>query len=205
MAAAPGVPGIPGGHDPQQVGAVPYGDVAGDPVQGAAPGVGGLDDVDGFHPPVDGPVDVVDGRRGEQRGQRGEPEVPGDAGRVAEADRAPGGACAAPPAAASPPASPGSGGAPAAGPPGDADPGPAAGASSAVPGRPPVSAGAAPAPAAGMITGPRSVSTTSTVTGAAPLTSTVSVWARAGRQPSGPRASTPPSAVRRSCSRYRSW
>ncbi len=87
----------------------------------------------------------------------------------------------------------------------DPDPGPVqgpvAGASSAVP---VVSAGAR-TPGSGMITGPRSVSTTSTVTGAAPFTSTVSVWVRAGRQPSGPSASTPPSTVRRSCSRYRSW
>lgn len=52
-----------------------------------------------------------------------------------------------------------------------------------------------------MITGPRSVSTISTVSGSPPATSTVSVWAWTRYQPSGPSASAPPSAVRRTCSR----
>nr|MCF0101693.1 hypothetical protein [Streptomyces sp. MH191] len=84
--AGPLVPGLPGGDGPHPVGGGAHGDASGDPVQRAALGVGGQDDVDGLGPPVERPVDVGDPAGPQQRQQRAEAEVPGDAGRVAQGE-----------------------------------------------------------------------------------------------------------------------
>lgn len=84
--APPFVPGLPGGDGPGAVVSVAERDSAGDPVQYAALGVGGLDDVHGLGPVVERPVDVGDFAGPEEREERAEAEVFGDAGRVAEAD-----------------------------------------------------------------------------------------------------------------------
>lgn len=55
-------------------------------MQQAALGVGGVDDVDGLGPAVEGAVDVGDGTGAQQGGQDGEAEVAADAGRVAEGE-----------------------------------------------------------------------------------------------------------------------
>ncbi len=85
-ALAPGVRGIVRGDDPEPVLVRAHGDVSGDPVQRGPRGVGGQDHVDGFDPAVQRGVEILDRTGPEQRGQHVEAEVPGDAGRVAEAD-----------------------------------------------------------------------------------------------------------------------
>ncbi|GAA3227793.1 hypothetical protein GCM10020256_39410 [Streptomyces thermocoprophilus] len=85
--AGPLVAGFPRGHGSDAVGVGADGHPAGDAVQEAAVGVGGLDDVDGFGPQVEGVVDVGDGAGAQQRQQRAEAEVGGDAGRGAQAER----------------------------------------------------------------------------------------------------------------------
>lgn len=78
--------GLPGGHDPDAVVRGADRDAAGDPVQDAALGVGGLDDVDRLGPGVQGTVHVGDPAGPQQRQQGAEAEVAGDARRVPQAD-----------------------------------------------------------------------------------------------------------------------
>ncbi len=85
----PGVRRIPGGHGTQGVEPVPYGDVAGDPVQQPAPGVGRLDHVHRLDPAVERRVHVPDGPGAQQRGQHPETELPGDPGRMAQGEHLP--------------------------------------------------------------------------------------------------------------------
>ncbi len=84
--APPLVAGLPRGHHPGAVGLGAYGDAAGHPVQGAARGVGGQDDVDGLGPQVHGAVDVGDATGPQQGQQRAEAEVTGDARRVPQGE-----------------------------------------------------------------------------------------------------------------------
>ncbi len=84
LPAVPVVAGFPGGDRPGAVGLRAHRHLPGDPVQQTALGVGGLDDVDGLGPQVDGTVDVGDPAGAQQRQQRAEAEVGGDAGWVAQ-------------------------------------------------------------------------------------------------------------------------
>lgn len=84
--AGPLVAGFPRGHRPQTVRGGAHRDPARDPVQQAALRVGGLHHVDRLGPRVQGAVHVGDPAGPQQRQQRAETEVGGDAGRVAQAE-----------------------------------------------------------------------------------------------------------------------